>query len=109
MVDQIFDTEKFADGVLYMPGFDVCASVASTDAGSSFELAACDGSAEQSFVFSGEGTITPASATDMCVTLAEDSRTGRSNINQIKVLSLEACSEDNAVYQVWAVRNSLSQ
>lgn len=107
MVDQIFDTEKFVDGVLYMPEFDVCASVASADAGASIELAACDGSAAQSFVFSGEGTITPASATDMCVTVAEDTRTGRSDVNQIKVLSLEACSEDNAAYQVWAVRSSL--
>lgn len=107
MVDQIFDTEKFADGVLYMPEFDVCAEISSTDAGASIGLAACDGSAEQSFEFSGEGTIVPASATDMCITVADDTRTGRSDVNQIKVLSLEVCSEDKSGSQMWAVRSSV--
>lgn len=107
MIDQIFDTEKFEEGVLYMPEFDVCASVASTEAGTTIDLAACDGSDAQSFVFSGEGTIVPASAEDMCMTVAEDTRTGRSDANQIKVLSLEACSDDRAAFQTWAVRSSL--
>lgn len=107
MVDQIFDTDKFADGILYMPEFDVCVEVASPAAGSTISLAACNGSEEQSFQFSGEGTIVPAAATDLCFTVAEDTRTGRSKVNQIKVLSLEACSDDKAAYQSWAVRSSL--
>lgn len=107
MVDQIFDTEKFADNVLYMPEFDVCATLTSTDAGSSIALSACNGSAEQSFTFSGEGTITPVAAPELCVTVAEETRTGRSDANQIKVLSLEECSDDSAPYQTWAVRSSL--
>lgn len=107
-VDQAFDPDQFADGVLYMPEFDVCMQVAATEAGTSIDLDACSGSAAQSFVFSGEGTITPASATDMCLTLAEDTRTGRSDTNQIKILSLEACSDDLAAYQVWNNR-SLTQ
>jgi len=41
----------------------------------------------------------------MCVTLAEDTRTGRSDANQIKVMSLETCSDDLAPYQNWAVRS----
>lgn len=105
--DQVFDTEQFADGVLYMVNFDVCAQASSTEAGSLLELAACDGSEAQSFVFSGEGTITPASAPDMCMTVAESTRSGRSDANQIKVLSLELCSDNQAAYQMWGVRSSL--
>lgn len=107
MVDQIFDTEKFSDGVLYMPEFDVCMTLTTAEAGASLALAACDGSEAQSFEFSGEGTIVPSSASDLCVTVAEDTRTGRSDVNQIKVLSLETCADDKAAFQSWAVRSSL--
>ncbi len=107
MVDQIFDSTKFADGLLYMPEFDVCAEITSTDAGSAIALATCNDSAEQSFEFSGEGTIAPVSATEMCVTVAEYTRTGRSDANQIKVLSLEVCSDESSAYQTWAVRTGL--
>ncbi len=105
--DQTFDSEKFADGVLYMVNFDVCTQAPSTEAGSLLELAACDGSDIQSFVFSGEGTITPMSAPEMCMTVAEDTRSGRSDANQIKVLSLEACSDDKSAYQTWGARSSV--
>ena len=107
MVDQIFDSEKFADGILYMPEFDVCAEITSVTAGSSIALATCNDSPEQSFLFSGTGTIVPTSAADLCMTVAEDTRTGRSKVNQIKVLSLEACSDDNSSNQDWAVRSGL--
>lgn len=103
-LDQTFDTAKFADGQLYMTEFDVCAELDSTAAGSSVSLNACDGSDLQQFVFAGEGTITAASATDMCLTAGEDTRSGRSDANQIKTLTLEACSGDLAAYQDWAVR-----
>ena len=66
-----------------------------------------DGSDAQSFAFSGEGTITPTSAPEMCMTVAEDTRSGRSDANQIKVLSLELCSDDQAAYQMWGVRSSV--
>lgn len=103
-VDQVFDTDKFADGILYMPNFEVCAEAAGTEAGSLLALASCDGSDAQSFVFTGEGTITPASDPSLCFTVAEETRSGRSSANQIKVLSLETCSADLAAYQDWAVR-----
>ena len=102
--DQTFDTEKFEDGTLYMVNFDVCTEITSTDAGSTLALAACDGSEAQQFTFTGEGTITPVSAPELCFTAAEDTRTGRSDDNQIKVLSLETCDEANAAYQNWGVR-----
>lgn len=101
-----FDTARFADGVLYMPEFDVCAQLSTVDAGSSIDLAACDGSAAQSFTFAGEGAIVPVSAPEMCFTLAEDTRSGRSDTNQIKVLSLEACDDGKAAYQTWSVRTA---
>lgn len=107
-VDQIFDTAKFKDGLLYMTRFDVCAAVASMEPGSDVSLATCDGSDWQQFVFSGAGAISPAAATDMCFTLGQDTRSGRSDVNQIKALTLELCSDELAPYQTWAVRSSLN-
>ena len=50
--------------------------------------------------------IAPASAPDMCLTLAEETRTGRSEENQMKALTLEACSDDMAASQTWANRTA---
>lgn len=105
-VDQSFDDARFADGLLYMPEFDVCAQVASMDAGAAVELAACDDGEAQAFAFAGTGTITPASAPGMCLTLGEDTRSGRSDANQIKTLTLEPCSDDRAAYQEWDNRTA---
>ncbi len=105
-VDQGFDSDRFADGILFMPDFDVCAEVASAEEGAAVGLAACDGSDAQAFAFSGTGTITPAGATDMCLTLGEDTRSGRSDANQIKALSLETCSDEQAAYQGWGNRTA---
>lgn len=102
--DQTFDTAKFEDGQLYMTNFDVCAETTSTEAGSALALSGCDGSDKQAFVFSGEGLIVPASAPEMCVTVGPDTRSGRSDANQIKVLTLEPCATENAAFQTWAVR-----
>lgn len=105
-VDQGFDSDRFADGLLYMPEFDVCAEVSGMEAGASIGLADCDGSAEQTFAFSGEGTITPADAPGMCLTLGENTRTGRSDANQIKALTLELCSADLSAFQNWSNRTA---
>ena len=105
-VDQAFDPEQFADGVLYMPEFDVCMQAPSTEAGATVELAACDGSDAQSWAFDGEGTIAPASAPEMCLTLTGETRTGRSDENQMIALTLEACSTDLSVTQTWANRTA---
>ena len=104
--DQTFDTEKFADGQLYMVNFDVCTQITSTEAGSTLELTDCDGSDAQSFEFSGEGSIVATAAPEMCLTVAEDTRSGRSDANQIKVLSLETCDDSLAAYQTWGVRTA---
>jgi len=104
-VDQAFDSEKFADGVFYMPEFDVCMQAPSTSAGAAVELAACDGSDAQNWAFKGEGTIAPAAAPDMCLTLTGETRTGRSKENQMKALTLEACSDAQAASQTWSSRS----
>lgn len=104
--DQTFDTDKFADGLLYMVNFDVCTQISSKNAGSALELKSCDGSDEQKFTFSGEGTIESVAAPNMCITIAESTRSGRSSANQIKVLSLETCDAGLSAYQTWAVRTA---
>lgn len=106
LVDQAFDPDQFADGVLYMPEFDVCMQAPSTEAGASVELAACDGSAAQAWAFSGEGTIAPASAPEMCLTLTGETRTGRSDQNQMIAMTLQACSDEKAAYQTWSNRTA---
>ncbi|WP_380054271.1 ricin-type beta-trefoil lectin domain protein [Falsihalocynthiibacter sp. SS001] len=105
-VDQAFDPEQFAKGVFYMPEFEVCLQSAGPEAGASLELATCDGSEAQSFDFSGEGTITPTSTPNLCVTLGDDTRFGRSEQNQIKELKLAECSADAAASQHWGYRSA---
>ncbi len=106
LVDQAFDPDQFEHGVLYMPEFDVCVQAPATDAGASIELASCDGSDAQNWAFDGEGTITPTSAPEMCVTLAGETRTGRSAENQMIALTLEACSSDLTATQTWSNRTA---
>lgn len=105
LVDQTFDTDKFADDILYMPEFDVCVQLTASEPGATLALAPCDDSDEQSFKFSGEGTIAPVSSPELCFTAGEDTRSGRSDTNQIKTLTLESCSDEKSAYQVWAVRS----
>ncbi|MGR3713746.1 MAG: ricin-type beta-trefoil lectin domain protein [Shimia sp.] len=101
-VDQAFDPDQFSDGTFYMPEFDVCMTVASVEAGAALELAACDGSEVQSWRFESEGTIGPASAPELCLSLGEETRTGRSPTNQMKALTLDACSDASVT---WAYRS----
>ncbi|MEM7524017.1 MAG: RICIN domain-containing protein [Pseudomonadota bacterium] len=105
-VDQAFDADQFAGGVLYMPDFDVCMQAPSVGEGASVELAACDRSEAQSWAFDGEGAIEPAAAPGMCLTLTGETRTGRSKENQMKALTLEACSDEQAPAQTWATRTA---
>jgi hypothetical protein len=105
LVDQIFDTDRFSEGTLYMTEFDVCAQMTGFDAGATVDLATCDGNKAQSFAFTGEGTITPTSAPEMCLTVGAETRSGRSDTNQIKTLSLQPCDADMAAYQTWATRS----
>ncbi|MBT8426282.1 MAG: RICIN domain-containing protein [Silicimonas sp.] len=93
LVDQAFDPDQIADGVLFMPEFEVCVQAPLTEIGASVELATCDDSAAQKWVFDGEGSIVPASAPGMCLTLTGKTRTGRSNENQMIAMTLQECSD----------------
>lgn len=106
LVDQAFDPEKFAEGTLFMPEFDVCVQAPDTSTGAAVELATCDGSDAQRWAFDGEGTIAPASASDLCLTLTGETRTGRSDENQMIALTLETCSSDLAATQTWSNRTA---
>jgi len=106
LVDQAFDPVKLAEGKLYMPVFDVCIQAPATQAGTSLELAACDDTDAQRWRFAGEGTISPETAPDVCMTLTGETRTGRSKENQMKALTLEQCAAESAALQNWATRTA---
>lgn len=103
-VDQIFDTEKLTDNVLYMPKFDVCATLTDLDVGAGVGLSACDDSEEQQFVMADNGTITPAANTELCLTASGETTTGRSKTNLMRSLSLQPCSDDSSALQAWRTR-----
>ncbi|PIB25639.1 hypothetical protein BFP76_00435 [Amylibacter kogurei] len=105
-VDQAFDSERFDEGVMYMPEFDVCMAATGNEAGDTVALASCDGSAEQSWVFDGQGTIAPTANPEICITLGDETRTGRSKENQMKALTLETCSDELATVQTWDTRTA---
>ena len=100
--DQIFDADRIADNVLVMSEYDVCVAVSGTD----ISLAACDDSEAQKISFGEDGTIRPASSPEMCFTLSAETRSGKSDIHQIKGLSLENCSDESAARQKWRTRDS---
>lgn len=104
--DQSFVTAKFAQGQLYMTDFDVCATASALSAGAAIGLASCEGSDLQKIAFSGSGAISMAASPELCFTAAKDTRFGRSKAHQIKVLSLETCSDALAPYQQWYGRES---
>lgn len=107
--DQVFNTGKFAENVLYMPIYDVCAQAVSLAAGAEVGLGACDGSELQSFTVNADGTIAPTAAPELCLTLGAESRFGRGSDHQIRDLSLETCSAENAGVQQFGARISLDE
>lgn len=106
LVDQAFDPNQFANGVLYMPEFDVCMQATDASMGGAIELADCNQSQAQRWVFNGEGTITPALASNICLTASGETTTGRSSENQMIALSFEMCSESLSATQTWSNRTA---
>lgn len=103
-IDQIFDTDKFSDEQLFMPEFDVCATVTAIAVDATVALDECDGSDRQRLVFSDIGQISPVLDPTLCITAAQETKTGRSKTNLMRALSLQPCSEDNAATQIWRTR-----
>ncbi|GAB3480525.1 ricin-type beta-trefoil lectin domain protein [Marinomonas epiphytica] len=104
--DQAFETKKFTDHALYMPNYEVCATLSGLEAGAKVNLATCNDSPEQSIVLTQTGKLSPSSALNLCLTAGEETRFGRGGTSQhqIKTLTLEQCSEQRAAYQTWRTR-----
>ena len=105
-IDQLFDLERLSNNQLYMPEFDVCATLSDTVSGTRISLAACDTSESQKITLTENGYLSPVAAMDMCLTAGEETRLGRGGTSehQIKSLTLEPCSEELAKYQRWETR-----
>ena len=102
--DQLFETDRFASNELYMPSFDVCATAADMTAGATLTLTTCDQSDAQSFAFTSTGTISPTAAPELCVGVGDETKFGRSKTHQIKTLTLQTCSTEDAETQQWRTR-----
>ena len=91
-----------------MPGFDVCMTAGAAQAGASgWGWGKCDGSPAQGFSMTAKGEIVSKSAPKLCVTVAGgESRQGGGGqpVHLIRRLTLEACDEGRAKYQLWRVR-----
>ncbi len=105
-VDQVFDEANVGENQLFMPEWDVCATVSDLAAGASIELAACDNGDMQNITLTEDGHLSPVSAMDLCFTAGEDTTRGRGGTSdhQIKSLTLQSCSDDRAPYQTWELR-----
>jgi cytochrome c553 len=104
--DQAIDPDGIANGVFKVPAYDVCATMTDTAAGTEVSLAACDGSDAQQFDFADSGTISPKTAPGMCLTAGEETSMGRGGTSphQIKSLTVQQCSDDQAAAQQWFTR-----
>lgn len=107
--DQIFDSTHFANNALYMPKFDVCVQLSSLKSGAKVSLATCDNSELQQIRLQKNGNISPVSAPEMCLSAGTNTKLGRggTSAHQIKTLTLEKCSKDNAAYQQWRTRTKV--
>jgi hypothetical protein len=109
-VDQAMDSAGISRGEFKVVGFNVCATLTSTAAGSKVGLASCDQSDKQHFTLTQAGNIVPKTASGMCLTAGKETVLGNNgkSKHQIKTLTLEACSKDLMAYQQWTTRESLS-
>lgn len=105
--DQIFETSRFANNELYMPNYDVCATLSSLNTGAKLGLATCEGNEFQTISLTDDGKLSPTAAPNLCLTAGEDTRYGRGGTSkhQIKTLTLENCDASIAAYQTWRVRS----
>lgn len=104
--DQIFDTAKFAKQAFYMTRFDLCAEVDSAEAGSKLSLSACDGNERQQLLFLYDGSIRPAAAPDLCLTIGTETFEGGNPIHLKRDMTMEACDLAAAgARQIWRVRS----
>lgn len=108
-IDQAMDPAMIEKGILNITGFDVCATLPDISVGATVALTGCNGGSEQQFVISENGHISPASATNLCLTAGKETTLGNNgrSRHQIKSLTLQECSADLTAYQSWQTRESL--
>ena len=108
-VDQGLDFEEFKFKKLFFPHFDVCVNSTNVKSSSILSLIKCHNA--QEFEFNLDNTIRLRKNSSLCLTVAnEDSKNGGggSPVHLIRNLSLEACSEENSIYQTWGVRRFMN-
>lgn len=102
--DQAVTTAALENGQFYIEDFDVCVTMAGLEAGSSVALEACGENNLQRFDFIENGNISPKAASNMCITIGNETSYGRAVRHQIRTLSLEECSDELAARQNWFTR-----
>lgn len=106
-VDQGFDESGIAKGRIRLSAFDHCLTMSIPESGSWIALTPCDGRAEQAFEMTDTGRIISQAAPDLCITLGLDTVPGGGGnpIHQIRTATLDTCSDEQAVYQQWRLRD----
>jgi len=104
--DQIVDTSALEKGKILLIDFDVCATLPTHEEGETLDLEQCNGTESQQFEMAASGTISPVSAPGMCLTAGKETTFGRNGTSphQIKTLTLQVCSNEEAAYQQWYTR-----
>lgn len=117
--DQGFDAGKFEqEGVLDLAYWDVCLTLHDPNPRSFVAAETCTGEPAQEFEWSSAGQIIPKIAPELCLTLGSSTIPGggrlapvgarppKDNVDipQIRRLSFETCSDENAVLQSWEPR-----
>lgn len=109
--DQAMDADLISEGYFKISAFDVCLTLGEAKAGEKIDLLSCDQNERQRFYHTKQGTITPATAPNLCLTVSGETRFGRNGTSphQIKDLTLETCHKDRATDQLWRVREKDNQ
>lgn len=106
-IDQGFDLQKMNEKSFYIPGFEVCMQVESTEIPSEISLNPCTGSDKQKFDFNDNGKIYLEVNKNLCLTISKDNSRqggGGNPVHLIRDVKIEMCNPSFEVYQRWGRR-----
>lgn len=106
-IDQGFDLQKMNEKSFYIPGFEVCMQVESTEIPSEISLNPCTGSDKQKFDFNDNGKIYLEVNKNLCLTISKDNSRqggGGNPVHLIRDVKIEMCDPSFEVYQRWGRR-----
>jgi hypothetical protein len=106
-IDQGFDEKKLTQNQFFLPGFDVCMEASSDSLSENIQLSNCRNGKFQEFKWKKNGRIHLISNLKLCLTVAQgQSRKGGggSPVHLMRNLSLELCSDELNIFQIWGVR-----